>query len=172
MLCGLVIGAIIVTSVPAQTPDASWFIVVCGALAICAMVVPGISGSFVLLLLGKYAHVIDAIGHFRLAVIVPFAAGAVIGLASFSRLLSFILHRYERQSLMGIAGVLCASLWVIWPFQQRGYITVHGKARLVEATPLIPEMSAAVAESAVLMAIGFLLVLGLQFAGSKIAEQS
>ena len=71
-----------------------------GALAICAMVVPGISGSFVLLLLGKYAYVLDAVGHFDFRVIAPFALGAAIGLFSFTRLLSWVLHHYERWSLV------------------------------------------------------------------------
>lgn len=172
MLAGLLIGAIIVCLVPTQTPDAWWFIMLCGTLAICAMIVPGISGSFVLLLLGKYAYVIDAISHLRFVVIIPFAVGAVIGLSSFTRLLSFLLHRYERHSLMGIVGILCASLWVIWPFQHRSYAIVHGESRLIATTPAMPELNSALIESIALFAIGFVLVIGLQRAASRMTVQS
>ena len=71
LMAGVVFGYLVVTLVPAETPSASWFIFLSGAIAICAMVLPGISGSFILLILGKYAHVLDGIGHFKLNIIVP-----------------------------------------------------------------------------------------------------
>lgn len=172
LVIGLVAGAVIVTAVPADTPDTWWFIFVSGALAICAMVVPGISGSFVLLVLGKYAYVLDAIGHFRVSVIVPFAAGAALGLFVFTRVLSWILHHYERQSLVGISGILIASLWVIWPFQERVYTLVRGKSRLAESSPLLPPMSVDTLYVVACAAIGFALVIVLQrLAGNATLKQ-
>ena len=159
---GFALGIVIVTAVPAVTPDAWWFIMLAGALAICAMVVPGISGSFVLLLLGKYAYVLDAIGHFRMAVVIPFAMGAACGLFSFTRVLSWVLHRYRRAALLGISGILLASLWVIWPFQQRHYVEVRGKSRLIESTPLLPDFSETTGMVLGLAMIGFGLVVALQ----------
>ena len=78
-LAGAVAGWLIVNAVPVETPDDSWFIALSGAVAICALIVPGISGSFILLILKKYAYVLDAIGHFRFEVIIPFALGAAVG---------------------------------------------------------------------------------------------
>lgn len=155
VVVGFVIGILIVTAVPTVTPDSWWFIMCAGALAICAMVVPGISGSFVLLLLGKYAYVLDAIGHLRMAVIIPFAAGAAAGLFTFTRVLSWLLHRYERAALLGIAGFLVASLWVIWPFQARRYVEIGDKSKLIESVPQVPELSAGSLMILVLASLGF-----------------
>ena len=162
MLLGFAIGIGIVSAVPAVTPDAWWFIMLSGALAICAMVVPGISGSFVLLLLGKYAYVLDAIGHLRMAVLIPFAMGAACGLFAFTRLLSWVLHRFERAALLGISGILLASLWVIWPFQQRRYVEVKGASKLIESVPQMPELSLATCTVLALFTLGFIAIVALQ----------
>ncbi|MCP5149950.1 MAG: DUF368 domain-containing protein [Ectothiorhodospiraceae bacterium] len=157
---GAALGLAVVTLVPADTPDAPWFLFLSGALAITAMILPGISGSFVLLLLRKYATVFDAIGHLQLSVLVPFALGAVVGLMLFSRALSWLLDRFHRQTVLTIIGVLVASLWVIWPFQDRAYETVRGKVRLVHSSPVAPSGSASEIALVVTLAIaGFALVL-------------
>lgn len=171
LVAGLCLGAVIVTAVPTETPETWWFVMFAGALAICAMVVPGISGSFVLLLLGKYAYVLDAVGHLRFGVIIPFAAGMALGLAAFTRLLSWILHHHERPSLLGIIGILIASLWVIWPFQWRRYVEVRGKSRLLEAQPLLPELSLTTMSALALAVCGFALVIVLHRLGRAVASR-
>ena len=135
------------------------FVALSGALAICAMVVPGVSGSFVLLLLGKYAYVLDAIGHLRFGVILPFVGGVALGLFSFTRLLSWILHHYERASLLAINGILVASLWVIWPFQLRRYVEVRGKRRLIESQPGWPDAGDPVFAALALAVLGCVIVI-------------
>lgn len=162
LIAGLLLGIALVTAVPAETPDTWWFVMLCGALSICAMVVPGISGSFVLLLLGKYAYVLDAVGHFRMAVVAPFALGALAGLFSFTRLLSWLLHRHERVALLAISGILLASLWVVWPFQQRRYVEIRGELKWVESSPLLPEFSGTALAVGVLAATGFVIVVAMQ----------
>ena len=159
LLLGILIGGIVVSAVPTQTPDTWWFVMGSGAISICAMVLPGISGSFILLILGKYAYILDAVGNFDLAVIVPFTIGAACGLAAFTRLLSWLLHRFERPMLLIIGGFLIASLWVIWPFQQRNYAFVRGKQRLVESTPVAPQWDGVTFEAILLAAIGFAIIL-------------
>ena len=135
---GAVGGYIAFNLVPVQTPDAGWFIFIAGTLAICAMMLPGISGSFVLLILNKYAYVFTAIGYFNLSVLLPFAGGILAGLVFFSRLLSWILDRWYRTTVVFITGLLLASLTVIWPFQERVYETVGGDQLLVETHPVFP----------------------------------
>ena len=138
LVLGTFLGLAIVNVVPFETPVDAWFIFLSGALAICAMILPGISGSFILLLLRKYEHVLDAVGHFDFAVILPFALGAVCGLMVFSRLLVWLLKHYYRVTLTTIIGMLVGSLWLLWPFQARSYELVRGKQQLVHSTPVWP----------------------------------
>ena len=136
---GIIIGLFLFNLVPASTPDDSWFIFLSGALAICAMLLPGISGSFILLMLKKYAYIFNAIGYFEFTVIIPFLLGVISGLVLFSRILSYFLDNYYRPTILFILGLLCASLRVIWPFQERVYEIIRGKERLVQSVPVFPD---------------------------------
>lgn len=98
----------------AATPQALFF---SGSLAICAMLLPGISGSFILLMIGIYPQVIAAVHQFNIASLSWFAAGAAIGLLFFSRLLSWLLHRYFSATLAFLGGVLLGSLKIVWPWK-------------------------------------------------------
>ncbi len=138
LVAGTLLGLTIVNVVPVETPADSWFIFLSGALAICAMVLPGISGSFILLLLRKYEYVFEAIGNFDFAVIIPFALGAASGLMLFSRLLVWLLNHYYRVTLTTIIGMLAGSLWLLWPFQARSYEVIGGKQQLVHSAPIWP----------------------------------
>ena len=163
VIIGTVSGYIAFNMVPVQTPEAGWFIFIAGALAICAMMLPGISGSFVLLILNKYAYIFSAIGYFKMSVLLPFAGGALVGLVFFSRLLSYILERWYRLTVVFITGLLLASLTVIWPFQQRVYETVGDNSLLIDAHPVFPaDISRPVLISFTLIICGILVVLGIR----------
>lgn len=141
LVIGILFGGFVVTMVPASTPDDSWFIFLCGAIAISAMILPGISGSFILLMLKKYAYIFNAIGHFDFSIILPFMLGIITGVVFFSRLLSYLLKRFYQQTILFISGLLIASLYVIWPYQTRVYEVVRSKERLVSSVPYLPEIS-------------------------------
>ena len=168
VLLGIGFGAFVVTLVPSSTPDDSWFIFLCGAIAISAMILPGISGSFILLMMKKYAYIFDAIGNFEMSVILPFLAGIVVGIVLFSRFLSYLLAHFYRQTILFIGGLLLASLYVIWPFQDRVYAIVRDKERLMSSTPYIPEAFTSQAGYALLMVlIGMALVILLELLADK-----
>ena len=157
---GTLLGWLVVNLVPTTTPDDAWFIFLSGALAITAMILPGISGSFILLILGKYAYIFDAIGHFRFTVIIPFALGIATGLALFSRFLEWLLRIHRQGTIMVIIGILIGSLWLIWPFQNRVYVEVRGKLQLLGSTPQLPDnIDNTVLLSVALMVAGFIVVL-------------
>lgn len=157
---GTLLGWFIVTLVPTNTPDAAWFIFLCGMLAISAMLLPGISGAFILLILRKYDTILNAIGHFNLMVLIPFGLGALTGLVVFSRFLGWLLERFYRATLLVIIGVLIGSLWVIWPFQVRQYEMIHNKERLISSTPYWPEaLSQPVIYALLMMLLGLALIL-------------
>ncbi len=153
IVLGTLVGLAIVNLVPVDTPTAAWFIFLCGALAISAMILPGVSGSFILLVLQKYAYVFDAVGRLDLAVLVPFGLGCACGLALFSRFLSWLLDRFHDATLLTIIGILTGSLWSIWPFQERVYVLVRGKERLLRSLPALPEQWDATVLGAALLAV-------------------
>lgn len=169
LLAGLVSGALVFNLVPVQTPESSWFVFLSGALAICAMILPGISGSFILLILNKYSYIFNAIGYFKFSILVPFGLGAVTGLLLFSRLLSFILKTYYQVTIMVITGILLASLRVIWPYQERYYEAINGKQYLVHSEPFLPtELSYNLYMSVILAVTGLTVVVLLErFAKDK-----
>lgn len=159
-LVGVMAGFVIVNLVPVETPTAPWFIFLCGFVAISAMLLPGISGSFILLILGKYAFIIDAFGHFDAAVMATFAVGALTGLVVFSRAIVWLLNRFRQATLLVIKGILIGSLWMIWPFQERIYETVRGQEKLVGGSPMWPQaLTPTVAFSLVLLLAGLVLVM-------------
>jgi putative membrane protein len=160
LITGSLIGFGVVNLVPVETPESAWFIFVTGAVAISALILPGISGSFLLLIMKKYAFIFDALGRFDFAVIVPFTLGAAVGLLGFSRVLVWLLRCYYEKTLLTIVGVLIGSLWVIWPFQERLYETVRDKPRVVASTPYVPDIiDGSVVTAGALALIGLALVL-------------
>ena len=160
---GLALGFTVVSVTPSNYPDTPLIIFGTGILGACAMISPGISGSFVLLLLGKYSVVLDAIGNIEPKILTPFVLGFGVGICLFSRLLSFIITKFITPFTLGIAGFLTASLYRIWPFQERIYANVHGKLRLVSSSPELPIFSSTTLYSLVLVIIGVCLVLALQY---------
>lgn len=168
VLAGVIIGLIVFNLVPRQTPETSWFVFIAGALAICAMILPGISGSFILLILNKYAYIFNAIGYFKFSILIPFGLGAITGLLLFSRVLSYLLSIYYQKTILFIGGLLIASLYVIWPFQERIYAVVREKQRLIATTPIMPdELSQAVVVSITLFISGLLFVITIHRFGTK-----
>lgn len=165
LLLGAGFGFAVVNLVPVDTPEAAWFIFLSGFVAICAMVLPGISGSFVLLILGKYAYVLNALGHLDLAVIIPFGLGCALGITSFSRLVAWALARFHDTVLAGLVGLLIGSLWRIWPYQHVTTIVVREKPRVVGAEPYFPEaLDPAVIG---LFLVGLVLVFALEFVAGR-----
>jgi len=121
-VAAFIVGAIIAYGItvlsPTETPTNLFFIFFCGALAICAMILPGISGAFVLLLIGKYEYMINALIALDFPVILVFASGCFLGLVGFSHVLSWILKHYRYPSLALLAGFMIGSLNKVWPWKE------------------------------------------------------
>lgn len=100
-----------------ELQPANWMFFVAGAVAICAMILPGISGSFILLLLGMYAPVILAIRELQFGVLLLFAAGCIIGLLSFTHFLKWLLQRCHDATLALLTGVVVGAMYRLWPWQ-------------------------------------------------------
>jgi len=157
--------------VPGSTPEVPRFIALCGGLAIPAMLLPGVSGSFVLLILRKYAYVIDGIGRLDPGIAVPFGIGVIAGLMAFSRMLAWLLREWYRVTLLAICGLLVGSLWVVWPFQDRRFEVVRGHRHLISSDPVWPDAADDTTLGAfALMVAGLALVAAIQHLARRRGE--
>lgn len=116
LILGAAAGVLLCTLSPTTTTDDVWFIIVCGALAICTMILPGVSGSFILLLLGKYEYIMEAISTLNWPVLLAFGVGCVAGIISFSKLLHWLLEKYEQPTMLVLTGFIMGSLIKVWPW--------------------------------------------------------
>jgi len=127
-LLGVGIAFWITVATPAETPEDLWFVFLSGAIAICAMILPGISGSFILLLLKKYHYIMTALTSFKIDVIITFIVGAVVGLLSFSRILKFLLAKFHDATIALLTGFMIGSLNAVYPWKivTETYTDRHG----------------------------------------------
>ncbi|MCY3711083.1 MAG: DUF368 domain-containing protein [Caldilineaceae bacterium] len=129
LAAGAVGAYFVVGAVPVQTPDASWFLFLSGMLAICAMILPGISGSFILVLLGKYQFVLAAVNQRDIVSLAIVGAGAVVGIVTFAQLLAWLFKRYHDATIAVLIGLMAGSLRKIWPWKETvaSIIDRHGE---------------------------------------------
>lgn len=113
---GAILGVVVCTLSPTNTPDDLWFIFICGAIAICTMILPGISGSFVLVILDKYEYIMRAVSELNIPVLAVFAFGCVVGIVAFAKFLHWLLGKCERQTMLVLLGFVIGSLVKVWPW--------------------------------------------------------
>ena len=167
LFLGMVLGVVVCTLSPTQTPDALWFIFLSGAIAICAMVLPGISGSFILLILGKYQYIMGCISNLvsgtdfwtNLSIIAVFLVGAVVGILGFSKFLHWLLARWHKETLIVLAGFIIGSLVKVWPWSNAEAMMQAEKAG-----------SMLYGSAAVFALIGLCLVTGIEMAGKAVKQ--
>lgn len=135
-LIGAAIAYYVTIATPTQTPEAYWFIFLSGAIAICAMILPGISGSFLLVLLAKYEFILGAVRDLRLSIVAVFGLGCLVGILSFSHVLNWALKNYHNATVALLTGFMVGSLNKVWPWKQtlETYTDRHG-----EVKPLVQE---------------------------------
>ena len=114
---GAVGAFFLVGAVPVQTPESAWFLFLSGMLAICAMILPGISGSFILVLLGKYQFVLAAVNQRDVVSLAILGAGAVVGIVTFAQILAWLFKRYHDLTIAVLIGLMAGSLRKIWPWK-------------------------------------------------------
>ncbi|MBB3701549.1 DUF368 domain-containing protein [Flammeovirga yaeyamensis] len=178
-IIAIIIGAVlsywITIATPSQAPEGMIYIFFAGMIAICAMILPGISGSFMLLLMGQYDQIISAITDLNIKVIAVFGAGAAIGITSFSRILSFLLKKYHDFTIALLSGVMIGSLNKVWPWKQilKTYVDRHGETKPLIEKSILPqhfEGDNQLILAIVLAIVGFVLVYGIEKFASKDTE--
>lgn len=160
---GLVTALTISFLNPMNTSDSLLFYFFSGALAICAMILPGISGSFILVLLGSYQAILDAVNDRNLLLLGTVALGAVIGLLSFSKLLKWLFSNYKNLTLSVLVGFIAGSIPKVWPWKNSSSPTTLYLPRFDVATDEITK-------GILFGLLGFLLVVILEFVGEKVKK--
>lgn len=171
LLAGIAVAWWITVASPAETPETWWFIMLSGAIAICAMILPGISGAFILLLLGKYQFILQAVGELNIPVLALFLAGAVAGIVSFSHLLSWLLRHWHDVTVATLMGFMIGSLNKVWPWKEvlETYTDSHGEIQpLVEAN-VWPERFDM--QAVLLCVAGFMVIYGIELAARAIVRK-
>ena len=152
-----------------------------GCIAICAMILPGVSGSFLLVLMGLYSHILGAVKAFNVLLIASFAAGCAVGIVSFANLLSWLLARFHMQTMSLLTGFLLGSLNLVWPWKETlsTYTNSKGKVLALEQQNISPTDFLAVTGQQpetvyciALACVGVLLVLGLERISAKNGKSS
>lgn len=160
---GLALGLVICTMSPTKTTDDIWFIFLCGAISICAMILPGISGSFILLVMGKYHYIMQAITDLNWPVIIMFGVGCVVGILAFAKLLHWLLARWERQTMLVLLGFVFGSLVRVWPWYDGEAVAAAQLLRTGSVSPLDLQIPGAV----IWCAVGIAAVVMFELLGSR-----
>lgn len=161
---GTLIGYSIVSLVPVSTPETLPVVFLVGSISICAMILPGISGSFILLILGKYLYITGALKNptsdGSLEIMATFAASCVVGLLIFSRLLNFLLNNYHKAMMCVLTGFMVGSIKKVWPWKEiLESKIVRGKVHVLRDMNILPtQINMELALAILAMIIGFALV--------------
>ena len=170
----------ITVATPAETPDDWWFVMLSGAIAICAMILPGISGAFIRLLLGKYQYIMHAVGEFDIPVIAVFVIGAAAGIISFSHLLSWLLKHWHDVTVAVLMGFMVGSLNKVWPWKEtvETYLDSHGVAQPLVQNNIAPGtfeqltgQPSLLVQAILLGIVGFLVIYGIELVARMIVKK-
>ena len=159
LILGTLFAYLVVGMIPVTTPDYDWFITLCGIIGITAMILPGISGSFLLLMMGKYEMITAALknptNYANLKTLILFSIGTVTGLLIFSRFLKYLLETYRVQTMASLTGVLLGSLRKVWPWKEvLESKVIRGKLRILREANIFPSQI----DSEVILAGGLFLI--------------
>jgi putative membrane protein len=151
---------LVVGSIPMETPATPLAFFLSGAVGICAMILPGVSGSFLLILLGKYTQVLNAVTNFDVVTLGIFMLGAGVGIATFSRVLSYLFDKHHNKLIAVLTGMLIGSLRKIWPWKEvvLERLNSHGEMVPVVEKNIVPGLGTEALFAVLLSTAAFLLV--------------
>ena len=179
ILLGTAAAYLLVGLIPVSTPDELWFIFLSGVIAICAMILPGISGAFILLILGKYEFITgtlkapfsanEVVGTNNMLIILVFCLGCALGLAGFSRFLNWLLPKWHSVTLAFLTGLMAGSMRKIWPWKGEAVVEmIRGKEHIVSQANVFPEnFGLSFIICIVLMLVGVVLIVALDRISEK-----
>jgi len=171
VIFGAVLAYRVVGLIPVNTPNELWFIFLSGVIGICAMILPGLSGAFILLILGKYEYITGTLkapfsvneisGDHNLLIVLVFCIGCAIGLAGFSRFLNWLLSKWHNLTLAFLTGLMAGSMRKIWPWKGESVIKIiRGKEHVITQENILPQsFDISLMISIALIVVGIVLIL-------------
>jgi putative membrane protein len=156
---GTAIALLIAFGTPAKENSNFIYLMICGAVATCSMILPGLSGSFVLVLMGNYQLImIDAVNDLNLKILLPVVVGGVVGLLAFSHLLSWIFKNYRDITIAVLTGFILGSMPIIWPWKNDVVTYFGSEAKVTGYEYYLPELNLDFSIALVIMLIGAALI--------------
>ncbi|MBQ3595594.1 MAG: DUF368 domain-containing protein [Bacteroidales bacterium] len=154
-IIGTAIALFIAFGTPAKENSNILYLMICGAVATCSMILPGLSGSFVLVLMGNYQLImIDAVNDLNLKILIPVVIGGVVGLLAFSHLLSWIFKNYRDITIAVLTGFILGSMPIIWPWKNDVITYFGSEAKVTGYDYYLPELNMEFAIALVILLIG------------------
>ena len=143
LVVGVIFAYLMVSLIPVETPNSSWFIVLCGMIGITAMILPGLSGSFLLLILGKYEFITGAVknpfGDGNFIILLTFSLGTISGLLLFTRFLKYCLDHFHNITMAFLTGILIGSMKKVWPWKETlESVVIRGKTKIIREANMMP----------------------------------
>jgi len=171
-ILGTTIAVAISVLNPASENSGFIYLIICGVVAVCSMILPGLSGSFVLILLGNYQLVmISAVNDFNLKILSPVVIGAGVGLIFFSHLLSWLLKKYHNQTLSMLTGFILGSLGILWPWKNIITESFGDKVKTIGYEWLMPQLNGELVLAIILIGLGIATIWATEAFGSKAKQE-
>lgn len=172
VIISFIIGVIAAISITLLTPATESenfiYLLLCGVVAVCSMILPGLSGSFVLILMGNYQLVmIDAINDLRFDILLPVVLGSVVGLLGFSYILSWVFKKFRNQTISTLTGFILGSLGIIWPWKNEIIQSFSGKDKVIGYDYHLPLINTEFYIALALIVLGFVTIWLMEFQASK-----
>ena len=176
LAAGVGLGLLVCTLSPSQTPDSLLFIFLCGAVAICTMILPGVSGSFILVVMGKYDYMMSAVSNLDWGVLAVFTLGCLAGILAFAKLLHWLLARWERQTMLVLTGFVLGSLVKVWPWANvpavassgADPVILSGENVILSGNNVILSAAKDLAPAIIWCLIGIALIVAIELLGKKV----
>lgn len=142
LIVGTAIAVTISVLTPANENDSFFYLILCGVVGVCSMILPGLSGSFVLILMGNYKLVmITAVSELNLTILLPVALGVVVGLLAFSHFLAWLLKKYNHQTMAVLTGFILGSIGTLWPWKNTITETFGDKTKTIGYDWFLPQIN-------------------------------
>ncbi|MBV6645415.1 MAG: DUF368 domain-containing protein [Cyclobacteriaceae bacterium] len=174
-IVAFVVGLAIAMSVaflpPAPANENIVYVLICGIAASVSMILPGLSGSYVILLMGNYVVALEAVSSLNFAFLIPLLLGCVLGLVLFSRILSYLFKHYKDATIALLTGFVAGSLLIIWPWKTTDYVELNGKMKATGYNWNWPVLDFNLFISLTLIVLGFLVVWWIDKRGSTPENQ-